>query len=200
MRPSIGILTGLILCSTIAPTASGQDAESKVSWGLVGGGSFPISSSRFLDQGLHLGALVELTWSRPWRAVRLEATLTELGFPAYPAFDENFQHAGEITGGLQVRGAMANLILRAVGEASVRSYFIGGLGVFRVQSRFELRPRGERFALESRTRVGLNAGLGLQASRGRATLLAEGRYLAILHKVDQPELRMIPVSLGLRLR
>ena len=201
MRPSIVILTGLLLLSSIAPTASGQDSENEVSWGLLGGRSFPTGGSgEYLEPGRYLGAFAELTWTWPWRAVRLEATLTEIGLPVAQMTDENGEPAGEFTSGWHVRGAMANLILRAVGEATVRSYFIGGLGVFRIHSYLEPLPNGPTQESEARTRVGLNAGLGVQASRGRLTLLAEGRYLVVLHAADQPELRMIPVSFGLRLR
>lgn len=203
MRAASVVVTSLVLFSGAAPSASGQDARPNISWGLLGGGSVPIGDSRSgLKGGRHVGVMAEALWPRDWRALRFEATYAVFRFPGGALRDSLDQPAGQLTGIVRLRAATANLILRPVARSAVSSYLIAGVGIFRVQTRFE-PPRASGVSTHTsppRTRFGLNAGLGFEMSRARVSVLAEARYHAVLHAPDQPELRMIPVSLGLCLR
>ena len=202
MRTMTAVLSALVFSSGVATSASGQEAMDRVSWGVLGGKSFPTGPSIGMKHGHYVGALAEISWRNPGRALRFEVMSTMLQFAPTSASDSVGQHIGEVTGGFRLRAATANLVLRTERKSAVHSYLIAGVGAFGVHTRLEV-PQASGSSSHTtpvRMRVGFNAGLGLALSLGRVTALTEARYHAVLHRYDQPELRMIPVSLGVRVR
>ena len=78
-------------------------------------------------------------------------------------------------------------------DASVRPYFLGGIGIYNYELVGDDVPEG----LESVTDFGLNGGVGLTYQLKRVGIFGEAR----LHNVfgDQIDLQYIPIMLGARI-
>lgn len=198
MRRVVLVALSLVLFSGALAVAPGQETLPRASWGLHGAIALPVGPSHGLDPGYQGTAFVEVPWPRAFRALRLEAIYTAIPFPAGTASDSLGQLVGELDGTVRLRAIALNLIARR-SDRPVRPYLVAGAGVFRVNYRIE-GPRTEVVTSPAVTRVGGNVGLGCETSLRRVTLFAEARYHTVLHGGEQEELRLVPVTFGLRVR
>jgi hypothetical protein len=197
--------TLVAVCTAARSTAAQENDRPELSWGLAGGASFPVGGVRkALKSSAHAAATLEVRTPYPGVALRLEGTYNYFRdrLPAMVVADSVGQSIGTITGGMRLLGVTANVVFRGpYREDPVRPYLVGGVGVFRVQrhSDFVAEHGRLRYTERARIRTGANAGLGLEVPRERVTAFAELRYHFVRGVFDRSALRIVPLSLGLRI-
>lgn len=193
------------LCTAAPSSAAQENARPELSWGLVAGASFPVGGvRRTLKSAPHVGATLEVRTRYPGVSLRLQGTYDS--FRAHPlvlVIDSVGETIGTMTGGMRLLGGTANVVFRApYRDDPVRLYLIGGVDVFRVQRHFEAPTEHgrSRYTDRARIRTGANAGLGVEVPRERVTAFAELRYHFVRGVLDRSALRVVPLSLGLRIQ
>lgn len=199
MRRVVLVALSLVLCSGTLAVAPGQETLPRASWGLHGAIALPVGPSHGLDPGYQGTAFVEVPWPRVFRALRLEAIYTALPLSVGIVSDSLGQPVGELHNTMRLRAIALNLIVRRSDRSVVRPYLVAGAGVFRVNYRTE-GPRTEVVTTPTVNRVGGNVGVGFETSLHRVTFFAEARYHTVLHRDDQGELHLVPVTFGVRVR
>ncbi|HUR94536.1 MAG TPA: outer membrane beta-barrel protein [Gemmatimonadales bacterium] len=94
----------------------------------------------------------------------------------------------------------ANLVykFKTSEDSKFRPYLIGGGGVYNVKTTGQDDVGGVIDTDNSETKFGFNAGAGFDFKAGSVGLFVEGRFHDVLFS-DSPDLRFIPITLGIRL-
>jgi opacity protein-like surface antigen len=79
-------------------------------------------------------------------------------------------------------------------ESRFRPYLIGGGGVYNSKPKGDDVPTG----VDSETKFGINVGAGFDVKAGAVGLFAEGRFHDVFLS-DSPNLKFIPITVGIRL-
>ena len=198
MKPRT-IIIGLVAISISFHPASAQQRQPRMSFGVIGGGNVSIDRVDLTERAWHAGAIAELRSGLPGVSFRFEALYFSSTFPPGFVTDSIGTVIGELTQGERLIGGTANAVFRArFVERSTQLYVIGGVGVFGIQQHTEW-PAG-RLTLPIEMRPGVNAGAGVETRVRRLTAFAEARYHVVRRAAHTRPLKMVPVSLGLRVR
>jgi hypothetical protein len=173
-------------------SAPGPLPAQGVEFALGGGIGFPLSD---FDEDAKIG----------WHGIA-ELSFVPEGWPVGIQFDGSYQQfsfdddAFIGFSGLKERLIMGtgNVVFKfkTSEESTFRPYLLGGLGVYNHKvtgsdDPNDVLPGGE-------TDLGINAGAGFDFKTGGAGLFIEGRFHNVFTGDGEPNLRFIPITLGIR--
>jgi opacity protein-like surface antigen len=177
------VWTGLVVIGSVyAAPAVAQGAE----FSLGGGATLPLSDfGDVASTGWHGLAAVSFAPSTFPLGIQVDGMYQRFGFEDAPDdFDGNFQ---------LIQGT-ANAIykFKSSPDSPVRPYIIGGVGLY------NFKATGDDVIDDgSNTDFGVNAGAGFDFKLGSVGAFVEGRFHNVF--ADEVDLRMIPITVGLRL-
>ncbi len=173
----------------LAASALSAQGSPGVHLGVAGGAIFPTENARELyDVGYHASVMLNLNAPLSPIGLRLEGTYARA----------NEKDLAGRSGNVQIGAGTVNLVL-GPRTVTVKPYFVGGGGVYRVRfsETSELLSVRET---QTQTRFGWNAGGGLSFPLGPSTtMFLEARYTRIDLKPNpfvRNHLTLVPVTLG----
>ncbi|CAN5704025.1 hypothetical protein BH23GEM11_BH23GEM11_17070 [soil metagenome] len=174
--PSLSRIAAASLLFLALGAGSLEAQQRNFTVGVSGGAVFPVGDlSDLFETGLQVGGLVETAslGGLPF-GVRGEAD--------YLTFSEGALSSRFLSG-------RVNAVLPFMTAPDARPYFIAGAGLYNV--RFETGASDT-----SDSRVGINAGVGINYAIGGLNTFVEGRFHNVF--TDDDSLRFIPLTIGIR--
>lgn len=176
-----GILKGAVLAFGIALSASAAQAQSSpLTFGVGGGLTIPMNDG--LNTGFNiLGSVGFQPPALPF-GIRIDGQFNRNGVDT----DLDVQtRAISVTGNAVYRFAVAP-------TTKIRPYLIGGIGAYNLKATGSDVPDG----VDGETKMGLNAGAGLNFAAGAASLFVEGRFHTVF--TEGENYKIFPITVGIR--
>lgn len=194
---------GLVATATaIAPAAGAQSLEPvrTTDFGVTAGVGVPVGDGMGdLNTGFTLGASLGVKSVNMPMSFRFEATYARFGADEVRFTDEDGSLSAD--GHIGFLGGIANAILPIPTASTIRPYFIGGLGVFRVTAKAKVAFSGSGGSVsasesESQTKLGLNGGMGVEFPVRSVRAFAEARFHSVF--TEDENANFIPLTVGVR--
>ena len=178
--PAAGQKAGIGFGGSIGANLPNGEFADGAKTGLVANGFVGLGTGRFGLRG-------ELFWSR---SDLDNAFIRKVGDAVLPS-----EGTGNVTGSVDMVGAMANLVLPLT-QSMIRPYLIGGVGVYRRRVSQDIGGTIEEFRTldDTQTDVGYNGGVGLSIGGVGPSLFIEARYHSV--GMTPQRTKFVPVVIG----
>lgn len=175
MRPRFALTVAALLALALP-------AQAQIDVGIGAGASVPTGSfDDWADVGFHVTGLITTRRAPSPLGFRAELSVTR------------FDVAGGGDDARMVDGT-ANLFLTPRGYMPTKPYFIVGVGAYNVDQP-GLSIGNSRINRSSSTRLGVNAGFGLDIGRGLRRMFLEARWVSV-NPGEGNRITFVPVSFG----
>jgi hypothetical protein len=158
-------------------------ARAQLQIGLGAGASVPTDDfDNIADVGFHVTGLVTTLMPQSPLGFRGELSVTRF----------------DVSSGGDVRlvNGTANLVLAPRAFMTAKPYFIGGVGAYNVDHPAINLGGGRRRAASSSTRLGVNAGFGLNFGLGTRRTFLEARWVSV-NPGEGVKVTFVPVTFGI---